>query len=107
MVAYTKNKIGNTTSMLPFVASCSAQSSCDKRGEQTWDAANDAGGCTATWCDDCEQCGDSGGLRACCGYCNLVFHPTCLDPQQNAQVVENWDEVAFACGRCVTGSCIE
>ena len=32
-------------------------------------------------------------------YCHLVFHPACLDPPQ---VVENWDEVAFACGRCVT-----
>ena len=73
-----------------------------QRGEQTWEAANEAGGCTAEWCDECEQCGDAGGLRACCGYCNLVFHPTFLDPPQDAQVVENWDEVAFACGRCVT-----
>jgi hypothetical protein len=32
-------------------------------------------------------------------YCHLVFHPACLDPPQ---VVENWDEVAFACGLCVT-----
>ena len=54
---------------------------------------------TAEWCDDCEECGESSGLRACCGYCNHVFHPTCLDPPQ---LVENWDETAFACGLCVT-----
>ena len=70
-----------------------------ERGEQTWEAANEAGGCTAGWTDDCAQCGDDGGLRACCGYCHLVFHPACLDPPQD---VENWDEVAFACGLCVT-----
>ena len=70
-----------------------------ERGEQTWEAANEAGGCGAVWSDDCAQCGDDGGLRACCGYCNLVFHPACLDPPQD---VENWDEVAFACGLCVT-----
>ena len=70
-----------------------------ERGEQTWEAANEAGGCEAVWLDDCAQCGDGGGLRACCGYCNLVFHPACLDPPQ---VVENWDEVAFAYGHCVT-----
>ena len=69
-----------------------------ERGEQTWEAANEAGGCEAVWLDDCAQCGDGGGLRACCGYCHLVFHPTCLDPPQD---VENWDEVAFACGLCV------
>ena len=72
-----------------------------QRGEQTWESANEAGGCTAEWCDECEQCGNGGGLRVCCGYCNLVFHPTCLDPPQDAQVVENWDEVTFACGSCV------
>ena len=70
-----------------------------ERGEQTWEAANEAGGCTAGWTDDCAQCGDDAGLRACCGYCHLVFHPACLDPPQD---VENWDEVAFACGLCVT-----
>ena len=69
-----------------------------ERGEQTWEAANEAGGGTACWTDACAECGDDGGLRACCGYCNLVFHPACLDPPQ---VVENWDEVAFACGLCV------
>jgi hypothetical protein len=26
-----------------------------------------------------------------CGYCHLVFHPTCLDPLTG---VENWDELA-------------
>ena len=70
-----------------------------QQGEQTWEAANEAGGCTAGWADDCAQCGDGGGLRACCGYCHLVFHPACLDLPQD---VENWDEVAFACGLCVT-----
>ena len=70
-----------------------------ERGEQTWEAANEAGGCEAVWLDDCAQCGDGGGLRACCGYCNHVFHPMCLDPPQDD--VENWDEVAFACGLCV------
>ena len=70
-----------------------------ERGEQTWEAANEAGGCEAVWLDDCAQCGDGGGLRACCGYCHLVFHPQCLDPPQDD--VENWDEVAFACGLCV------
>ena len=70
-----------------------------ERGEQTWEAANEAGGCGAVWLDDCAQCGDGGGLRACCGYCNHVFHPMCLDPPQDD--VENWDEVAFACGLCV------
>ena len=70
-----------------------------ERGEQTWEAANEAGGCEAVWLDDCAQCGDGGGLRACCGFCNHVFHPKCLDPPQDD--VENWDEVAFACGLCV------
>ena len=70
-----------------------------ERGEQTWEAANETGGCEAVWLDDCAQCGDGGGLRACCGYCHLVFHPACLDLPQD---VENWDEVAFACGLCVT-----
>ena len=63
-----------------------------QRGEQTWEAANEAGGCEAVWLDDCAQCGDGGGLRACCGFCNHVFHPKCLDPPQDD--VENWDEVA-------------
>jgi len=70
-----------------------------QRGEQTWEAANEAGGCEAVWLDDCAQCGDGGGLRACCGFCNHVFHPQCLDPPQDD--VENWDDVAFACGLCV------
>ena len=34
-----------------------------ERGEQTWEAANEAGGCTAGWTDDCAQCGDDAGLR--------------------------------------------
>ena len=70
-----------------------------QRGEQTWEAANEAGGCEAVWLDDCAQCGDGGGLRACCGFCNHVFHPQCLDPPQDD--VENWDDVPFACGLCV------
>ena len=101
MLAYTKKKVGDTTSMLPFVpvttltpprnrsiaadgergercerlfARHDATDFMRKQGEQTWEAANDAGGGAAEWGDDCEEGGDSSGLRACCGYCNHVFH---------------------------------
>ena len=70
-----------------------------ERGEQTWEAANEAGGRAVEWEDDCARCGDGSGLRVLCGYCHLVFHPTCLDPLTG---VENWDDEVFACGRCVT-----
>ena len=70
-----------------------------QRGEQTWEAANEAGGRAVEWEDDCARCGDGSGLRVLCGYCHLVFHPTCLDPPTG---VENWDDEVFACGRCVT-----
>ena len=70
-----------------------------ERGEQTWEAANEAGGRAVEWEDDCARCGDGSGLRVLCGYCHLVFHPTCLDPPTG---VENWDDEVFACGRCVT-----
>jgi hypothetical protein len=55
--------------------------------------------CLGEWEDDCARCGDGSGLRVLCGYCHLVFHPTCLDPLTG---VENWDDEVFACGRCVT-----
>jgi len=47
--------------------------------------------CLGEWEDDCARCGDGSGLRVLCGYCHLVFHPTCLDPLTG---VENWDELA-------------
>jgi hypothetical protein len=55
--------------------------------------------CLGEWEDDCARCGDGSGLRVLCGYCHLVFHPTCLDPLTG---VEKWDDEVFACGRCVT-----
>ena len=70
-----------------------------QRGVQTWEAANEAGGCAAEWWDECARCDDGSGLRVLCDYCNHVFHPTCLDPLTG---VENWDDEVFACGRCVT-----
>ena len=70
-----------------------------QRGVQTWEAANEAGGCAAEWWDECARCDDGSGLRVLCDYCNHVFHPTCLDPPTG---VENWDDEVFACGRCVS-----
>ena len=70
-----------------------------QRGVQTWEAANEAGGCAAEWWDECARCDGGSGLRVLCDYCNHVFHPTCLDPPTG---VENWDDEVFACGRCVT-----
>ena len=34
-----------------------------QRGVQTWEAANEAGGCAAEWWDECARCDDGSGLR--------------------------------------------